>query len=150
MCHLLQIHDLSSCSRRRRLSPSTLSYGRNHRNTNKHFGMKMETHTVYDYAVPFRNQTPGSITIDYSWRLWQVKKSWIIKPQVLCTFVTVWIDCLILYHCFFSLNKAKDDRDKAKLSLKGLKAQKKRRPQDTSGGFKQSLQGRLLFDYLLD
>lgn len=30
-------------------------------------------------------------------------------------------------------NKAKDDKDKAKLSLKGLKAQKKRKPPDTSG-----------------
>ncbi|XP_035509854.1 myosin light chain kinase 2, skeletal/cardiac muscle isoform X1 [Morone saxatilis] len=31
-----------------------------------------------------------------------------------------------------AFKKAKDDKDKAKLSLKGLKAQKKRRPQDTS------------------
>ncbi|XP_029905613.1 myosin light chain kinase 2, skeletal/cardiac muscle [Myripristis murdjan] len=37
-------------------------------------------------------------------------------------------------------NKAKDDKDKAKLSLKGLKAQKKRRPPDTSGNTEPVLQ----------
>lgn len=32
-----------------------------------------------------------------------------------------------------SFCKTKDDKDKAKLSLKGLKAQKKRKPQEKSG-----------------
>lgn len=35
-----------------------------------------------------------------------------------------------------SFHKTKDDKDKAKLSLKGLKAQKKRKPQEKSGGLK--------------
>ena len=56
---------------------------------------------------------------------------------VLSTSVTVWTCSLMLDLCFFSYIKVKDDKDKAKLSLKGLKAQKKRRPQDTSGRLKQ-------------
>lgn len=35
-----------------------------------------------------------------------------------------------------SFHQTKDDKDKAKLSLKGLKAQKKRKPQEKSGRLK--------------
>lgn len=88
--------------------PQYIELWGNHRNTNKHFGMKMETHTVYDYAVPFRNQTPGSISTDYSWRIWQVKKSWIIKTHASVVYICHCVDwCLIFYLCFFSLQQGK-------------------------------------------
>lgn len=139
------ICDHSYNSWRRHLYPRTsdLSYRIDHRNPNKHFGIHMETHMTMLFPSKIRFPAPqitfGSIFgSKNSYKYWTSYQSLDLKP-ISSMFVSVWLHCLCLISVSSLYHKAKDDKDKAKPSLKGSKSQKKRRPQETSGRLNQKI-----------